>query len=189
MGRFRWTDKKTVQEIQHKSTTTKVMKYSFRKSISYSIRIMISITAEISVDLACSTPIWHGPNQQKSEKVWDLWYHIRSIRFHCPMFCFDRLILVNTSRCSSKHCLCLHHHLSTCNKIDKSVTQICPWHFYGIAVMARNLKFSGNIACGMTIPENSEKLETVAMETWKSWFATLGGYLTMGDLDIPIKLS
>ncbi len=58
-------------------------------------------------------PIRHGPNlnQQKSEKVWDLWYHIGSITFHCPRFCFDRLILVNNSRCSRKHCICLHHRI------------------------------------------------------------------------------
>ena len=58
-------------------------------------------------------PIRHNPkfDQQKSEKVWDLWYHIGSITFHWPRFCFDRLILVNNSRCSSKHYLCLHHHI------------------------------------------------------------------------------
>ena len=32
--------------------------------------------------------IRHGPNfgKQKSENGWDLWYHISSIRFHCPRF-------------------------------------------------------------------------------------------------------
>ncbi len=56
-------------------------------------------------------PIRHGLNfdHQKSVKVWDLWFHIGSIRFHCPRVCFDWLIQVNNSRCSSKHCLCLHH--------------------------------------------------------------------------------
>ena len=28
-----------------------------------------------------------------------------------PTFCFGRLILVNNSRWSSKHCLCLHHRI------------------------------------------------------------------------------
>ncbi len=33
------------------------------------------------------------------------------ITFHYPRFCFDTLILVSNSRCSSKHCLCLHHYI------------------------------------------------------------------------------
>ncbi len=43
--------------------------------------------------------------------------------------------------------------------------RICNSHFYGETVRARNLKFSGNVALGMTIHQNSEKLESVAMET------------------------
>ena len=48
--------------------------------------------------------------------------------------------------------------------------KICNSHFYGTTARARKLKFSGKMALGMMIHQNSERLETVAMETWKSWF-------------------
>ncbi len=58
-------------------------------------------------------PMRHGPNfdHEKSEKVWDLRYHIRSKTNHCSRFCFGRLILANNSRGFSKHCLYLHCHI------------------------------------------------------------------------------
>ncbi len=40
--------------------------------------------------------------------------------------------------------------------------------------MARNLKFSGKIALGMTTNQNSEKLGSVAMVTLKSGIADFG---------------
>ncbi len=54
-------------------------------------------------------------------------------------------------------------------------------HFYGETVRARKLKFSGNIALGMTIIQNSEKMGMVAMETWKSW---IGGFKALFDPEV-----
>ncbi len=54
-------------------------------------------------------------------------------------------------------CLLAWHvwHLSTFNKIDESVTRMCPWHFYGKTVKAKNLEFDTNVAHWMKIPQNS----------------------------------
>ncbi len=43
--------------------------------------------------------------------------------------------------------------------------KICHSHYYGPTVRARTLIFSGKIGLGMTIHQNSEILELVAMET------------------------
>ncbi len=53
---------------------------------------------------------------------------------------------------------------------------MCYSHYYGATVRARNLIFSGKRALGMTMPQNSEKLEMVAMETLKSGIADFEAY-------------
>ena len=66
----------------------------------------------------------------------------------------------------------LSFHISGSNIISLALGhKICRSHYYGPTVRARKLKFSGKIALGMTILQNSEKLETVAMETWESGIA------------------
>ena len=47
-------------------------------------------------------------------------------------------------------------------------------HFYGKTVRARNLKFSGKMALGLLMTQNSEKLEKVAKVTLKSGNADFG---------------
>ncbi len=53
----------------------------------------------------------HTLNTKTLKNIWTCGTISGRWHFHCSKFCFDKLILVNSSRSSSKQCLCLHFHV------------------------------------------------------------------------------